>query len=278
MTAIPFSLRRTWLIALNTLREAARQRFFNVLVFLALALVLGARWFRDFNFGAPELKFLADCGFGAMTFFGAALAITATAQLFFAEMENRTVLTLLAKPVWRAEFILGKFLGVALALAAFCALLTGVLIAVLWSRERQLAVEFPDAFSGGRGVSYVNVALAGALQWMKLAVLGALTQLVASFAQTQLFTVVTGFFILVIGHVQYLAQDAYARAASWGARLAGGALASIFPNFQLFTLADSLAAADTPTAGQIARVMLYATGYAAIALGLAAYSFRQREI
>ena len=47
----------------------------------ALALVLGARWFRDFNFGAPELKFLADCGQGAMAFFGAAITITATARV-----------------------------------------------------------------------------------------------------------------------------------------------------------------------------------------------------
>src|SRR5207244_2297172 len=79
MSAVPFSLRRTCLIAQNTVREAARQKLFNFLLVLALALVLGARWLRDFNFGAPELKFLADCGFGAMAFFGAALTLTATA-------------------------------------------------------------------------------------------------------------------------------------------------------------------------------------------------------
>ena len=73
MSAVPFSPRRMWLIAHNTLREAARQKLFAFLLLLALALVLGARWFRDFNFGAPELKFLADCGFGAMAFFGSAL-------------------------------------------------------------------------------------------------------------------------------------------------------------------------------------------------------------
>lgn len=277
MHRVPFSLRRTLLIAHNTVREAARQRLFNVLVFLALALVLGARGLRDFNFGAPELKFLADCGFGAMTFFGAALTITATAQLFFSEIENRTVLTLLAKPVWRAEFILGKFLGIAAVIAAFCALLTVLLIAVLWSRERQLRAEFPGEFAGP-GVSYVNVALAGGLQALKLGVLGALTLLVASFAQTQLFTVVTGFFILVIGHVQYLAQEAYARAASLGGRLIGGALSSVFPNFQLFTLADSIDAALQPPAGQLARVAAYGLGYIAVALALAVFSFRHREV
>src|SRR4051812_14972959 len=131
MSAVAFSPRRVVLIAHNTLREAVRHKLLNFLLLLALALVLGARWFRDFNFGAPELKFLADCGFGAIAFFGAALVIAATAQLFFGEIESRTALTLLAKPVWRAEFVLGKFLGVAALAAIFCGLLTIVLAAVL---------------------------------------------------------------------------------------------------------------------------------------------------
>lgn len=278
MTAVPFSLRRVFLIAHNTLLEASRQRLINLLVLLALALVLGARWFRDFNFGAPELKFLADCGFGAMTFFGSALTIAATAQLFFSELENRTVLTLLAKPVWRAEFILGKFLGIAVVAAVFCLLLTALLIAVLWWREGQLMEQFPDAFAQGRTVSYRNVAIAGALQWLKLAVLAAFTLLVASFAQTQLFAVVTGFFILVIGHLQYLAQDAYARAGAGFARIIGGALASVFPNFQLFAIADSLVGAEGPTAAQLVRVIAYGAGYGAVACLLAIFSFRHREI
>src|SRR4051812_36863443 len=152
MIAVPFSARRTFLIARNTLQEAVRQKLLHFLLLLALALVLGARWFRDFNFGAPELKFLADCGFGAMAFFGSALVIAATAQLFFSEIENRTVLTLLAKPVWRAEFVLGKLVGIAAVTAVFCALLTALLAAGLGWRERQLAAEFPEAFARGGGV------------------------------------------------------------------------------------------------------------------------------
>jgi ABC-2 type transport system permease protein len=278
MSTVPFSPTRAFLIAHNTVLEAARQKLFHVLLILALGLVLGARWFRDFNFGAPELKFLADCGFGAMTFFGAALTITATAQLFFSEIENRTVLTLLAKPVWRAEFILGKFLGVLAVVAVFCAVLTVLLIGVLWSRETELMRDFPENFAEGRMVSYPNVLCAGLLQWLKLAVLAAFALLVASFAQTQLFTVIAGFCVLVICHLQYLAQDAYARGEPSLGRAAGGVLASVFPNFQLFTLADSIAAADLPSAAQLARLAVYGIGYAAAACALAVFSFRKREI
>jgi ABC-type transport system involved in multi-copper enzyme maturation permease subunit len=278
MSAVPFSFRRTLLIAENTWLEAKRQRLFNFLLFLALALVLGARWFRDFNFGAPELKFLADCGLGAMAFFGAALTVAATAQLFFSEVENRTALTLLAKPVWRAEFLLGKFLGTAMVAAVFCALLTVLLAAVLWWREGELMREYPENFAHGRVVSYQLVALAGLMQWLKLSVLAAFTLLVASFAQTQLFTIVTGFFILVISHLQYLAQDSYARGGSWLGHVLAGALAAMFPNFQVFAIADSLNAADAPAFGHIVRVGVYALGYIIVACGLAIVSFRKREI
>lgn len=278
MTRVAFSPVRMLLIAQNTLREAARQKLFNFFLFLALALVLGARWFRDFNFGAPELKFLADCGFGAMAFFGAALTITATAQLFFSEIENRTALTLLAKPVWRAEFVLGKFLGIVALTALFCGLLTVLLGAVLWWREGELMREFPDTFAQGRTVSYAMVALIGFMQWLKLVILGAFALLVASFAQTQLFTMVTGFFILVICHLQYLAQDAYARAGSVLGALLSGFIAAVFPNFQMFVLADSLAAADLPEWGVVIRIAGYGLGYVAALGGLAVFSFRKREI
>ena len=97
MNRVSFSLIRMLLIARNTLLEASRQKLFSFLLLLALGLVGGAQSLREFNFGASELKFLADLGYGAMAFFGAALTIAATAQLFFSEIENRTALTLLAK-------------------------------------------------------------------------------------------------------------------------------------------------------------------------------------
>lgn len=278
MNARVISFTRIRLIAGNTLLEAARQKLFGFLVLLAVAFVVGAQSFRDFNFGAPELKFLADFGFGAMAFFGAALTIAATAQLFFSEIENRTVLTLLAKPVSRADFVLGKFLGVAVLTGIFCALLTALLTAVLWSRETALMSEAPEAFANGRVLHYGAVAAAGLIQWSKLAVLAAFTLLIASFAQSQLYTVIAGFFVLVICHLQYLAQEAYARSASGLSRAVGGVIGLLFPNFQLFNLTDDVGAGGVLPWDRVARVELYALGYVVAACALAIYSFRKREI
>jgi len=278
MKRVSFSPTRVGLIMRNTLLEAARQKLFHFLLLLAVGLVAGAQYLRDFNFGASELKFIADFGLGALAFFGAVLTVAATSQLFFSEIEHRTVLTLLAKPVWRTEFLLGKYLGVIALIALFCGLLTGLLGGVLWMREAALMRAAPEAFAQGHAVDFAVLALAGALQWLKFCVLAALTLLVASFAQTQLFTVATGVFLLVICHLQYLAQDVYERAGGVAGQLVARAIGLMFPNFQVFNLVDPLGFTGGIPTGDLVRVVLYAGGYSAAAVGLAVFSFSRREV
>ena len=116
------------------------------------------------------------------------------------------------------------------------------------------------------------------MQWLKLAVLAAFTLLVASFAQTQLFTVISGFLILVICHLQYLAQDSNTRGGSMAGRIIAAGLAAVFPNFQLFAIADTLNPQDVPEFTHVLRIGLYGAGYILAACGLAVFSFRKREI
>ena len=273
MTPAVFSLRRTWSIAANTLREAIRQRVVYFLVLLGLAFLLGAQYFRDLHFGSPELKFIADLGFGAIALFGSVLAVVTTAQLFLGELERQPVLTLLAKPVCRAEFVLGKFAGVAVITGGFCAGLTLVLAAVLWTRESTLMRELPEVFDRGRVVDYRHVAFAGVLQWLKLLVLSALTLLVASYARTQLFAMATGFLIGVACHMQHFAHAASARA---GIPVAG-LLVCLLPNFQAFDCFQTLGPSAW-TVGQVARVAIYASAHVAAACALAVICFQRREL
>jgi ABC-type transport system involved in multi-copper enzyme maturation permease subunit len=266
------------LIACNTLREAIRQRLFHFIVLLAVGVVVSAQWLREFNFGSSELKFIADLGFGAMAVFGAALTIAATAQLFFSELEHRTVFTLLAKPLRRSEFVIGKFVGVALVSASFCAVVTLLLGAVLWIRETALMESFPDAFTHGRAVEYTSVMAAGFAQWLKLALLSALTLLVASFARTQLFTTAAGFMILVICHLRFLGQSAVPRGESTAGRLLAETLEIVLPNFQLFDFSDSLASGDVIVWTHLLRLTVYAVGYVCVICVLAAFTFSRREL
>ncbi len=278
MNRVCFALRRLRFIAQNTLREAVRQKIFLLLLVLALGLVAGAQFFREFHFGSHELKFLADVGFGAIAGFGSVLAVVATAQLFFSEIERRTILTLLAKPVSRAEFVLGKFAGVAVLTAVFCGGLTALLAGVLWVRESTLMRELPDAFAGGGMINYAHVAVVGLMQWLKLVLLSALTLLVASYAQTQLFTVVMGFVVWVICHLQHLAQAASSRPGASGVRVIVGWVAHALPDFQVFNLGEILGGDRALPWSYLELVLIYAGAYIVVACALAVFCFRRREL
>lgn len=277
MGRVAFSPRRLGFIALNTLREAMRERILSLLALLALIVVSGAQYLRDFHFGLPELKFIADLGLGTIAAFGTVLAVVMTAQLFFHEIEHHTVQTLLAKPVGRAEFILGKLLAVAVILGAFCGLLSVLLAGVLWLRETSLLRECPEAITGGRLINYAHLAAVGLLQWLKLLVLATLTLLVASYARTPLFTMVMGFAIFVICHLQHLAQAASARAGASAVGRVTAVVARVFPDFLLFHFADSAGANEAWPWDQLGRVALYGLGYASVAGALAVFCFRRRE-
>jgi ABC-type transport system involved in multi-copper enzyme maturation permease subunit len=281
MSRVAFSWRRLGLIAGNTLREAVRQRLFPGLLLVAVALVASVRFFGEFNFGTSELKFIADFGLGAVVVFGSILSLAATAQLFFAEIEHRTALTLLARPVWRAEFVFGKLLGVWAVVGLFCVVLTVLLVGLLAWRESALMAQFPEAFAAGRHVHYGGVIVAGALQGLKFGVLIAFTLLIASYARSQLFTVMAGFLVLAICHLQYLGRELHVNGLAGPARWVAEGAAVLFPNFQVFYVGEFLVTGPGGVAlgaDMILRVTAYGLVYVLVLGGLAVVSFRSREL
>lgn len=278
METVRFSPDRIGIIARNTFLEAVRQKLFNFLVLIAIGMTASSLFLREFNFGQAELKFITDFGFGAIVFFGSILAIVATAQLFFSEIENRTALTILAKPVLRSEFIFGKLGGVAAVLGVFVLLMTVILAGLLYWRESALMQELPEAFEGERVIRYMDIYIFGLVQWLKFCILAALTMVIASFSNTNLYSVIVAFIVLIICHLQYLARDAWADVGILPARLLVWFLGMIFPNFQLFNIGDQVALGEPIPGGTIGFIALYAVAYVLIFGLLAIYSFRQREI
>lgn len=267
-------------IASNTFTEAIRQKFFAFLILLGAGLAASGTALRAFNFGQSELKFIADIGFGAVFFFGSILAVVMTVQLFFSEMDNRTALTLLAKPVRRWEFVFGKFMGIWLLLGVFVALLGGVLALMLAARAGELSTaaqaggELPPHLSlGGLGVFCL-------LQWVRLGVVAALSLLVCSLAQTFLYAVVVSTLGVLICQLQATAIVAFTKPeqAGWVRALAGG-LGRIIPDLQLFDLGVPLVLSETGAGAlPVLSALGYGLLYVPVLLLLAVYLFSDREI
>jgi hypothetical protein len=278
MRRVAFSPQRVAVIAANTFREGTRQRLPLVLGLLVAAMVGAALFVRDLGFGAGERRFLIDVSFGALALFGAVLAIATTSQLFFGEFERRTVQTVLAKPVRRSEYILGKLGGLLLLLAVFCVVVTAMTAGLLWWREGTLLREHREILGDGNRMSYLPVLLCGLVEWLRLGVLAALTLCVASYAHDSLFTMAAGFFALVAGHLQYLARDFYGASESVWVRGVARLLGTLLPDFQLFNVTERVTAGEALSVGAVGGIAGYAAVYLAVFSGLAVYCFRHREL
>jgi ABC-type transport system involved in multi-copper enzyme maturation permease subunit len=274
------SLRRTFWISRVTFLEAVRQRFFAFLLVLSAAMVLSSVSLRVFDFGHGELKFIADFGFGGMFFFGSVLAVVMTAQLFFSEIDNKTALTLLAKPLSRAEFLLGKFFGAWAVLGVFVMVLATLQGVVLWAREQELIAAAEQAGKIPTTFSAVGLGQLVMLQWLRLGVVIAIVLAISALARTFLFTVIVGALAVVAGQLQWIAQDAFLRPTDSPAYAAFLWVSTrLIPNLQQFNLADALVLGSSVVEeGALIAVGLSGLAYLVAYLTLGALIFRRREI
>jgi len=254
------------LIAGETLRAAARQRLFVGVLLLAGGLTFGVQGLRVFNFGLAEARFVADFGLAVLNLAGAVLAVAVTTQAVGGELEHRTALTLLAKPVSRAAFLAGKGLGVWLLLGGFCVLLCALLAGLL--------LRVPAA---GETVGWGNLALAVAALWLKFGVLTAIALLMTAIARSPLLALVLSFLVLAICQLQSVLQT-LPRSAGPVRRALTGAIDVVFPDFSLFDLVDGIGSSGAVGVGQFGWLAFYALVYAGFIGGFAIYIFRRREL
>jgi ABC-type transport system involved in multi-copper enzyme maturation permease subunit len=104
---------RVSVVALNTFREAVRDRVLYNLVFFALLLMAAAVVVGQISIGIEQIVII-NLGLSAISVIGLLMAVFIGVGLVSKEMDKRTLYALLAKPVRRWEFLLGKFGGLLL--------------------------------------------------------------------------------------------------------------------------------------------------------------------
>src|SRR5438132_12069964 len=132
-----FSFHRVSAITTNTLTELTRLKVFYFLLIFALFLIGSSAFLARLTF-QQEFQILKDVSLGAMSIFTSLLAIIATARLIPQDIEDRTVYTILAKPVPRFEYLLGKIGGVLLLLAISTFVMGAAFLLVLYVREQAM--------------------------------------------------------------------------------------------------------------------------------------------
>ncbi|NEQ22223.1 MAG: ABC transporter permease [Microcoleus sp. SIO2G3] len=124
------SIARIWAIASNGFREVIRDRVLYLIGFFGLLLAIALRLLPEVA-ATTEDKIFLDFGLAAISVLGVVVAIFVGTNLINKEIDKRTVLVLIPKPLNRAEFIIGKHLGLVGVLAILIIVMTGIYLALL---------------------------------------------------------------------------------------------------------------------------------------------------
>jgi ABC-type transport system involved in multi-copper enzyme maturation permease subunit len=255
---------RVAVVAWNTFREAVRDRVLYNLVFFALLMMAAAIAVGQISIGI-EQTVIVSLGLSAISVIGLLISVFIGVALVSKEMDKRTLYALLAKPVRRWEFLLGKFAGLVLTLAVnTAAMALGLLLVIIYVKH---SLEGSDA----------AVLVAVYFIWLKLALIVALALLFSCFTTPLLailFTVglyIVGLYVLELRNLPVeVMSPATAKFTS--------ALSYLLPNFENFNVMALAAHGRAVPGALILQNTLYTMVYCTIVLTAAAAVFSRKNL
>lgn len=281
-----------WAIGRNTLTELVRQKVFYFLLIFALLVIGNSAFIAKLSF-QEQFQMLKDISLGAMSVFGSLLAILATANFLPKDMEDRTIYTILAKPVPRFCYLLGKLCGILALLAIAILLMSGLFLAVLWLRESAVLAETRAQFASAPPedlalaikevtASTFNPNLVPGILviFIKSALLASLTLFISTFATSSIFTILMAVALYFIGHLQSTAREYWLSGVEveWWSRLLAAVVSLLFPDLQAFNLTDDIIAGTAIPLKLFLGTAALGGLYIAIYFALSALVFSGREL
>lgn len=119
-------------IAVNTFREAVRDKILYSLLIFALLMIGSSVFISTLSVG-DQIKIIKDMGLSMISIFGTLIAIFVGISLVYKEIEKRTIYTIIAKPIGRHHFLMGKYCGLILTLLVEITIMaTGFLLLLLF--------------------------------------------------------------------------------------------------------------------------------------------------
>src|SRR4051812_25375750 len=124
-------MRAIALVAGAVFRESVRDRVpFGMVIFAAL--LMAASFLIAQLTAGQDMKIIKDLGLASLSLFGLLIAVFIGIGLVSKEVERKSIYGLITKPISRAQFILGKYVGLVFTLISNLSAMTLVLYAVLF--------------------------------------------------------------------------------------------------------------------------------------------------
>ncbi len=308
------SIPRTYAIALNTYREAVRDRVLIGVILLAAAVLALTLALAELSLD-QQMRVVTDLGLASISMFSVVVAIFLGSSLLYKEIERKTLHVILPKPIARYEFLLGKYFGIVMTCAVFIAIMGALQLlvsAIQAGAPTALVVAVPAALLLILGIALVlardrttvvpiwSVVALGASAWLcstadvelfrllasltlnlgEVTILTAVALLFSSFS-TPFLTGAFTFGVWLVGRAAHDMVAMKTRVLSPSVQAVLSWLAEVVPNFNLFvpgrtTLVTYGSEYGTPLA-YVATSMGYALLYATATLFIAALIFRRRD-
>jgi ABC-type transport system involved in multi-copper enzyme maturation permease subunit len=248
-------------IAINAFREAVRDRVLYNLILFVLLITGSAIFLGELTAGQQD-RVIVDLGLSAILIFGTFIAIFVGVSLVWKEIEKKTVYAIFSKPIGRAEFIIGKYLGLCLTLLVNVLLMgIGVSLALIYS-------------GGGRLAGTIWGAVA--LIFLELTIVTGVAILFSSFSTPALSALLT-FFVFLIGHFSSSLRDLAESMGSGSAVLFFNGVYYLLPNLSTFSFITNTANGDAVPFAMLAAAGAYAVVYDVILLTITVTIFRRRN-
>lgn len=252
-------LSRTFAVAANTFRETIRERVLYNLVFFAILMTLSGLLLGRLSIRQDE-RIIKDLGLSAMEIFGTVIAIFVGVGLVSKEIERRSLFPLLAKPLSRGEFLMGKALGLASTLGVNIVVMALGLYVTLWATGRATDLALLKAVYG----IYLGMLLV-----LSLALLFSTLTSSAMASVCTVAMVVAGRFSDIIRNMSQVSINAPTALTD--------ALYWLLPNFRNLDFKGAVVHGVPVTFDVLGLVTLYAAVYVALVLSIALAVFRSRD-
>jgi hypothetical protein len=287
-----FSFPRIWTIAGNTMTEIIRQKFFYILVLFSAVVLLSSSYLSQFStLDIDRVKFVKDFSLAGIKLFGIVIAIVGTSQLLPLELENRTIYPILAKPVFRGEFLLGKFLGIIVLLFLTILFMSTVFAVVLGITERQVVAAAlagegvtpgldPGQFASQISSQTRDPALIKALLLIfhQMVMISSITLLIATFATSVIFNVISAIIIYICGHLEGLARESWLGDPSIIKKTLLLLVTFLIPDLGSLDVVDHVVIGRPVAWAYVGKTIGYAVFYSSLALAAAYCIFQEKEI
>jgi ABC-type transport system involved in multi-copper enzyme maturation permease subunit len=247
-------------IALNTFKEAVRDRVLYLLFFFAAVALIFSRLLSVLTVG-DRVKIIKDVGLASISLFGMLMAVLIGTGLVYKEIDKKTIFTLISKPIERWQFLLGKFLGLVLTLFIMTTLMSLIFLAIVFAYTHRIET---------------SLLLAVLFIFIELVLVTAVAILFSSFSTPILSSLFAVSFYL-IGHFSWGLQTLIRKAKPGPSRILVRSIYTVLPDLENFNFKTEAVYGLAVQPKVYLYSALYGLVYTAFVLGLAILIFRKRD-